>query len=148
MIYRCHLSRMLSNIAYLLVSRGFCSCDVLLMHMERDINPQVMGSCPAIMIAQRLYTKHGFKYCLFRRNSKYAYRGTAKELLREVEEYNERNYGQCCIVLNSFCEAENASAENPRTLVNIGVYSGRSLDDCQQVLDSFAPLNDRAARED
>jgi len=67
-------------------------------------------------------------------------------VLREVEEYNEGNYRQCCIVLNSFCKAENIDADIPRTQVTISVYSGRLLDDCQQVLDSFAPLNDSSMR--
>ena len=119
---------------------GFCGIDVLFDTNGKghlvDVNPRVTGSCPAIMVAHLLNEKYGFEYCLFRRNSKFAFPGTAKQLLQQVEAYNKEHEGKSMIVLNGFCQAEEAST----TMINIIVFSATSLEECEQVLDRFAPL--------
>jgi len=42
--------------------------------------------------------------------------------------------------LNSFADVDPLEDGLPRTMLNIGVYSAHSLDECQRVLDHFAPL--------
>jgi ATP-grasp domain len=119
---------------------GFCGIDVLIDSTGKgyvvDVNPRVTGTCPALMIAQKLQDKYGFSHALFRRNSSFAFVGNADELLAKTSAYNEAHEGHSRIVLHSFYE------KNPQlTLLNIAVY-GMSLADCQVVLDEFAPPMD------
>jgi ATP-grasp domain len=128
---------------------GFCGIDVLFDtdgkgHLV-DVNPRVTGTCPSIMVAHRLQNKFGYEYCMFRRNSKFAYRGTAAQLLIDVDHYNTTHEGSSMIVLAAFGDAEKAPNDPEcRTLVNMGVYSAVSLNDCLEVLEKFAPLNEFA----
>jgi hypothetical protein len=116
---------------------GFCGVDVLFDTNGKgyvvDVNPRVTGTCPALMIAQLLQARYGFTHALFRRNSSFAYRGTAAELLAETEAYNKVHEGSSRIVLHSFYEKKPTL-----TLLNIAVY-GTSLETCQEVLDRLAP---------
>lgn len=116
---------------------GFCGIDVLFDKSGTgfivDVNPRVTGTCPALMIAQLLQDKYGFSFSLFRRNSEFAYLGSAAELLEQTQAHNEVNEGTSRIVLHSFYE----KSKN-LTLVNIAVY-GHSLEECQTILDRFAP---------
>ena len=119
---------------------GFCGVDVLFDTDGKgylvDVNPRVTGSLPAIMVGQLLHDRYGYEYCLFRRSARYAYRGTADQFVHDVNEYNKANAGNSIIVINSF-----AQETESRTLVQFGVYGNRGLDDCQVVLDRFAPPN-------
>jgi ATP-grasp domain len=119
---------------------GFCGVDVLFDKSGQgylvDVNPRVTGSLPAIMVGKLLHEKYGFEYCLFRRSARYAFRGTADSFLRSVDEYNENNHANSMIVVNSF-----AQETEKCTLVQFGVYCNSGLDECQAVLDLFAPPN-------
>jgi len=118
---------------------GFCGIDVLFdttgVGYLVDVNPRVTGSCPAIMLARLLEAKYGFKYALFRRNPRFAFRGSADQLLHQTDAYNEDHEGESMIVLNSFSEVDPTY-----TLVNIIVYSASSLEECEHVADRFVPL--------
>jgi hypothetical protein len=118
---------------------GFCGVDVLFDKNQKgylvDVNPRVTGSSPAIMLAHLLQEKFGFEQCLFRRNSRYAYPGRAADLLREVDEHNERNKGNSMVVLSCFSEVSPTC-----TLVQLGAYGCSSLDECESLLNRFAPL--------
>lgn len=117
---------------------GSCGVDVLFDTQGQgylvDVNPRVTGSCPAIMTSHLLKEQFGFEYCLFRRSLKYSYRGSAEDLLRQVEMFNQENIGSFRIVLYSFYEVEPTE-----TLVNIGVHGGTCIADCEAVLNVFAP---------
>jgi hypothetical protein len=119
---------------------GFCGIDVLFDAAGKgylvDVNPRVTGTCPAIMLAHLLTDKYGYKYGMFRRNCKYAFHGSAQELLEQVDTYNEEHQGRSIIILNSFCEHDPT-----RSLVNICVYTADSLEECEAVLDRFAPVD-------
>lgn len=115
---------------------GFCGIDVLIdregVGYLVDVNPRCTGSSPALMILHLLHKEHGFEYGLFRRNSAFAFRGTAKELLLKVDQHNA-----ACktnrIVLSSFYE------KSPNeTTVHFGVY-GMSLEECEKVVNEIAP---------
>jgi ATP-grasp domain len=118
---------------------GFCGVDVLFDKSGKgylvDVNPRCTGSSPAIMVALRLKEKYGFQYCLFRRSAKYAYNGTANDMLREVEEFNAANEGKIMVVVSAFAELRPSC-----TLVQLGVYGGTSLVECQEVLNRFTIL--------
>jgi hypothetical protein len=119
---------------------GFCGVDVLFDKSGKgflvDVNPRVTGSLPAIMVGHQLHEKQGFEYCLFRRSARYAFPGKADELVCQVKEYNEENEGRSIIVMNSFAQQSDSC-----TLVQFGVYGKSGLDECQSVLDKFAPPN-------
>jgi hypothetical protein len=141
---------------------GFCGIDVLFDvkghgHLV-DLNPRVTGTCPALMVAHRLYQQYGFEYCLFRRKTKVHYRGSASQLLDEVDAYNTLHEGSSRIVLAAICELDVEQREKDdhdergvknrcaqRTRVNIGVYSANSLEECHSVLDHFTHPDDEVA---
>jgi ATP-grasp domain len=122
---------------------GLCGIDVLFDANGQgylvDLNPRVTGSCPALMVAQRLYHQYGYDFCYYRRKTKMAYRGTAERLLADVDEYNRSQAGSSCIVLTAFFELplEEDATMGPRTRVEMAVYANSSLEECQQVLDRF-----------
>lgn len=115
---------------------GFCGIDVLFDRTGKgflvDVNPRCTGSSPAILVAHRLNEKYGFGQCLFRRSSKYAYPGSSQELVEAVEEFNQFNEGRIMVVLSSFSELRPSC-----TLVQLGVYGGDSLAECESVLNQF-----------
>lgn len=116
---------------------GFCGVDVLFNKEGKgylvDVNPRCTGSSPAIMVAHRLHARYGFEQCLFRRSAKYAFPGSPDELLEQVDFYNAENVNKSMIVLSAFTEIAPGC-----TIVQLGVYGGNSLDDCESVLDRFA----------
>jgi ATP-grasp domain len=126
---------------------GFCGVDVLFDKSGKgylvDVNPRVTGSLPAIMVGHLLYNKYGYEYCLFRRSARYAYKGTAESFMQKVNDYNVANAGNSIIVVNSF-----AQESETRTLVQFGVYCNSGLEECQIVLDQFAPINKAWKGED
>lgn len=125
---------------------GFCGVDVLFNKDGKgylvDVNPRCTGSSPAIMVAHRLHEKYGFKQCLFRRSSKYAFHGTPEELLAAVDAFNEANEGQCMIVLSAFVDYTPTC-----TLVQLGVYGGNSIEDCEAILHQFTVQKDLCLSE-
>jgi len=125
---------------------GFCGVDVLFDSDGQgyvvDVNPRVTGSSPALMISQLYKDKYGYDFGLFRRNTRFAYRGTVETLLEQTKSYNEANEGRSRIVLFGFHQKE-----ANKTLVNIGVY-GNSREVCQAALDRFAPPNDDGREEE
>lgn len=125
---------------------GFCGVDVLFNKEGKgylvDVNPRCTGSSPAIMVAHRLHEKYGFDQCLFRRSAKYAFHGSSDELLAAVDSFNEENEGKCMVVLSAFLEY------TPQcTLVQLGVFGGGSLDDCEAVLNQFTVQKDLCLSE-
>lgn len=121
---------------------GFCGIDVLFDSSGAgylvDINPRVTGSCPALMCLQQLKRKFGFSVGLFRRTGDKSYYGTPAKLFEEVASFNAANTGKSCVIIHSLWEAENPEgAKTGVTKMNIGVY-GSNLDDCKEILNSFA----------
>jgi ATP-grasp domain len=118
---------------------GFVGVDVLFNKNGTgylvDLNPRCTGSSPAIILANRLKDKYGFEQCLFRRSAKYAYPGTAENMLKEVDEFNTENEGRIMVVISSFSEIRTTC-----TLVQLGVYGGSSIDECRDVLNRFTIL--------
>jgi ATP-grasp domain len=125
---------------------GFCGIDVLFdtagVGYVVDVNPRVTGSCPSIMVAQRLHATQGYEYCLFRRKSKFPFRGSRTELFDQVDAYNAQQAGRNMIVLASVCELEDPHTGLVKTLVNIGAYSTVSIQECQDILDTFTTPDD------
>ena len=117
---------------------GFCGVDVLFDKSGKgylvDVNPRVTGSLPAIMVGMLLYEKYGYEYCLHRRSARFAFVGAAEAFISEFQDYNRKNEGQSMIVVNSFAQETDTC-----TLVHFGVYSMHGLEECQTVLDRFAP---------
>lgn len=116
---------------------GFCGIDVLIQAGSGkvyivDLNPRTTGTCPALMVATLFYRQFGYRVGIFRWASNYAFPGSAKELIQQVEEYNVKGRRQGRVVVASLYEASPA-----KTLVNIGVY-GNDLEECQRVLNQFA----------
>jgi hypothetical protein len=125
---------------------GFCGMDVLIQAGTGkvyivDLNPRITGTCPALMVATLFQRQYGYRVGIFRWAANYAFCGSAKELMQQVEEYNHNNNHvkggggrrrQGRIVVASLYE------ESPvKTLVNMGVY-GNDLEECQRVLNHFA----------
>lgn len=116
---------------------GLCGVDVVWDSKGKgflvEVNPRVTGSCPFIMVAHLLREKYGFDYGVFRHSSRYAFPGTASELLHQTKDFNQEHQGKFLVVVYSFHEV------NPsQTLVNMGVHGGTSLSYCESILDSFA----------
>jgi hypothetical protein len=104
-----------------------------------DVNPRVTGSAPAIFIAQLVYEKYGFEYCLFRRTSKSTFPGTANDLLQTVQQYNDTHSGHSLVVLVSFCQIA-----PDRTIVNIAAFGRRtSPEELEAVINEIAPIRER-----
>ncbi|KAL7573575.1 hypothetical protein ACA910_008711 [Epithemia clementina (nom. ined.)] len=118
---------------------GSCGVDVLVDQTTGqgylvDVNPRVTGSCPAIMVSHLLRERYGFEYGLFRRSTHHAFPGPAEELLRQVRALNEERRGQCLVVIYSFYPVDET-----QTLVNLGVHSGTSMQECETILNMLAP---------
>jgi hypothetical protein len=116
---------------------GFCGIDVLIQAGSGkvyivDLMPRTTGTCPALMVATLFQRQYGYHVGIFRWASNYAFPGSAKELIQQVEECNVKGRRQGRIVVASLYEASPA-----KTLVNIGVY-GNDLEECRRVLNHFA----------
>jgi ATP-grasp domain len=118
---------------------GFCGIDVLFdrngVGYLVDVNPRVTGSSPAIMVAHRLYDKYGFENCIFRRGCRYSFAGSSKQLMNDVSEFNRVHENEMLILVTGFVEMDPFN-----TLVQLAVYGRKGLDECEAVLNSFAPL--------
>jgi hypothetical protein len=116
---------------------GACGIDVLMDPQGKgwvvDLNPRVTGTCPALMVFHKLLAAHNdrFGQGVFRRSKKYAYPGSAQQLLQEVEAYNT-THDECRVVIFSLFEKEPEC-----TFLNIGVY-GSSQVQCVKVMNEFA----------
>jgi hypothetical protein len=113
---------------------GFCGIDVLFDDAGKgfvvDVNPRTTGTSPALMLAQLFEQEFGYRSGVMRRSSSYAFRGTADELLQQVEEFNDKGEGR--VVLLSFYECTPV-----KTWLNIAVH-GETLEECYKVLNRFA----------
>lgn len=119
---------------------GACGIDVLLDHQGQgyvvDVNPRVTGTCPALMIFHKLREDGGRPWTCgkFRRSSRHSFPGSVDALLAEVDAYNASD-SECEVVVLSLCEKNSKS-----TRLNIAVY-GDCDDDCDRILNRFAPLS-------
>lgn len=134
------LAPFVQDIAQYCLSRGYwgaCGIDVLMDPQGKgyvvDVNPRVTGTCPALMAFQKLAASNYDRFAqgVFRRSKKYVYPGTAEQLLRDVEAYNE-SHDDCRVVIFSLFERDPEC-----TFLNIGVY-GSSQVQCVKVLNEFA----------
>lgn len=93
---------------------GSCGIDVLFDAAGQgylvDVNPRTTGSCPAIMVSHLLQQQNAtqdLQFCVFRRSTEdHAFPGSARELLLQVQDFNDRHVGEFVVVIYSFFEEE------------------------------------------
>eukprot|EP00538_Stauroneis_constricta_P002428 CAMPEP_0119551690 /NCGR_PEP_ID=MMETSP1352-20130426/4877_1 /TAXON_ID=265584 /ORGANISM="Stauroneis constricta, Strain CCMP1120" /LENGTH=482 /DNA_ID=CAMNT_0007597791 /DNA_START=309 /DNA_END=1757 /DNA_ORIENTATION=+ len=116
---------------------GFCGIDVLFNHKGEgyivDVNPRTTGTSPSLMLAKRLKDEYGYQAGIMRRSAKFSFRGSAKELMEQVEAINDE--GAVRIVLLSFFEVS-----PNQTYLNISVH-GNTLEECRVLIERFAQPN-------
>lgn len=120
---------------------GFCGIDVLFDSAGRgylvDINPRVTGSCPGLMTLELMHQHFGFQVGLLRRSGHINFYGTPKELLEQVESYNDKHVGNSRVVIHSMFQPDQAAGSPDLCRINIAVY-GNDMDTCRTVLNQFA----------
>jgi hypothetical protein len=134
------LSPYVQDVVQYCIRRGYwgaCGIDILMERSGRgyvvDVNPRVTGTCPAVMVFQRLAALDPTRFVVgtFRRSKKYAYPGTMEQMFQHVDEYNHEHVDTRIVIFSAL------ERDAKCTFVNIGVF-GVTQVRCVKVLNKFA----------
>jgi hypothetical protein len=91
-----------------------------------DVDPRVTGTMPALIVSHGMMENYELDCGKFRKSTKWAFEGTAVELINKVDEHNRKNERVGRVVLFSVHELEANADGEVYTQLNIASFAKSS----------------------